>query len=73
MVEPCGSCERFLCMGCLMKGLTTGHGTKSLMTKHTKTCAHIQGRGKEEWIATKQSFMRKRTLTRAYCLCWSYC
>ena len=28
------------------------------MNTHTKTCAHIQGRGKEEWTATKQSFMR---------------
>ena len=59
MVEACESCERYLCVGCLMKGLTTGQGTKSAMAKHIKTCAHIQGRGKEEWLATKQSFMRK--------------
>ena len=57
-VEPCESCERYLCMGCLMKGLGSGHGTKAAMNTHTKTCVHIQGRGKDEWIATKQSFMR---------------
>ena len=57
-VEPCESCERFLCMGCLMKSLGSGFGTRAAMNTHTKTCAHIQGRGKEEWTATKQSFMR---------------
>jgi hypothetical protein len=61
MVESCEACATYLCMGCLMKGVgeAASHSAKAAMKAHVKTCAHIQGRGKDEWAATKQSFARR--------------